>query len=100
MNNEEVKKILVQELGLGNLSDSEQAAMIEQIGQVLIQAVMLRVLPTLSETDAREFETLVAGQNPAAVFEFLGTKVPNFDQIVVEEIKNFKDFSAKVMAQA
>ena len=97
--NENIRKILVNELGLANLSESEQAPLIEQIGQVLMQAIMLRVVPALSEEDAKSFETLVEGKDPAAVFQFLGSKVPEFDQIVVEEVQKFKEFSSKVMAK-
>lgn len=101
-----LKANLITELGIDKLPPERQAELLLKIGDVLYQAVIGRVVEELSESDRDEFDKLLAlriggldekKDDEDAVFNFLHSKLPNLDEIVNEEIAEFKKESLETM---
>ncbi len=96
----ELRKAIVKELGLEALSPADQDSAIERIGAVVFQKVLMRAFEQLSDADRLELEKAVSDPSkPEVLFTFLQAKVPNFDQLIKEELANFKADAAEVMGQ-
>jgi len=82
---------LLAEIGMDKLPVEEQAAMMQEMGDSIMGAIMVRAIPMLDEASQKELDALLEGaDNPQQLQDFLNTKVPEFQQIVAEEVENFK----------
>jgi len=91
MNSNIVDIDLLAEIGMDKLPVEEQAAMMQEMGDSIMGAVMVRVVPMLDEASQKELDTLLEGaDDPQQLQDFLNAKVPEFQQIVTEEVENFK----------
>lgn len=96
----EVNDNIITILGIDKLPVEQQKDTMEKMGAIVYQEVMLRVLDIMSEEDKDAFEKLIEeNPNPEAMFDFLGQKVPNIDEIVSEEANKLKEESANIMGQ-
>ena len=56
-----------------------------------MSAIMIRVVPLLDDAAKQELDTLLGGElEPAQLNAFLSGKIPNFQDIVNEEVATFK----------
>ncbi len=96
-----LKKNLINGLGLDSLSETDQAKMVEEIGRVVYERIMSRVIPILSQTERDEFQKIIeaSGDDDTEIFNYLNSKVPNLEAIVQEEVRGFKETSLNVMSQ-
>lgn len=90
---------LIKELGLDALSAEEQKKAILNIGRVIRQNIILRVMELLSEEEKDEFDNLLSekADDEETIYKFLKSKISNLDEIAEEEIKNFKESSLDLM---
>lgn len=92
--NQNTFQILIKELGIENLSPQDQTEVILEIGRVIQQNIILRTLDELKEEDKNEFDKFLADENKMNDYEaswnFLRSKISNFDEIVNEEVAKFK----------
>ena len=91
--NDILSKDIIKEWGLGSLSEAKQLEMVERIGRILYQAILVKSLDILSEKEQTEFDLLLDEDTttPENVLAFLQSKIPTFEQLVVEERKNLKE---------
>lgn len=95
-----IKQTLVEIFNLENISPEKAGELVERLGKMVFQAVLVRVLPTLSEEEFDEYEKIVEGnQGGEMIFRFLSEKVPTLPQIIEEEAKNLRDEMAEEFAQ-
>ena len=81
-----IKKTIVDLFELDKMTSEKAAEMVDRLGKMIFQAVLVRVLPLLTEEDLAEYERIVSGEEGGeAVFKFLNEKVPNFENIIMEE---------------
>ena len=81
-----IKETLIDLFDLDKMSPEKTAETVDRLGKLVFQAVLVRVLPTLSEEDLTEYEKIVdSNQEGDVLFKFLGEKVPDFDKIIAEE---------------
>lgn len=98
--NEELKKVLVEALGISSLPNDKQEEMIQQIGVLVYQGALIRSMEYMSDAEVIEFENLTnTNASPEEVFNFVKSKVENFEQIISEEAKNFISKSNSIMSQ-
>jgi len=87
-----IKEDLFDLFQLDKMPPEKGVEMLERLAKLVFQAVLVRVLPTLSEEDLSEYEKIVAGKEEGdALFRFLSEKVPGFDKIIAEEAKILHD---------
>lgn len=94
-----LKANLITKLGIDKLPPEKQADLLLKIGDTIFQAVITRVIEELSEEDRDAFDRLLDEKkdHEEAVFDFLQSKLPNLDEIVNEEIAEFKKETLETM---
>lgn len=81
-----IKQNLIEMFELDKMPPEKSAEMVERLGKLVFQAVLVRAIPMLSKADLKEYETMTdGGQGGEVMFGFLAEKVPNFDNMVAEE---------------
>lgn len=89
---------LFQEFELDKLSEEEQKRFLLKINQIIFQKSMSRAIDKLNEEDKQELEDLTLNQkiDEQAILKYLQERVANFEQIVEEEIADFRQTSLKL----
>ena len=88
-----LSKDVVKEWGLSSLAEQKQAEIVERIGRILYQAILVRSLDILSEKEQEEFDEILDKDEttPDEVLSFLQSKIPTFEQLLKEERKSLKE---------
>jgi len=86
-----IKENLITLFELDKMPAEKATEMVDRLGKLVFQAVLVRILPTLSEKDLAEYEQIVESKEDAEkLFKFLSEKVPEFDNIINEEAENLR----------
>ena len=95
-----IKENIIDELGFEGLSNEEKETRMANIGALIYQNVLMRVMETMSDEDQDEFEKLLDhNAQPGEIFTFFKSKVENFEMIISEEAKKFKNNTENIMNQ-
>lgn len=91
--NDILSKDVVKEWGLGTLPPEKQGEIVDRIGRILYQALLVQALDILSEKEQLEFDLLLEEDTTTVddVLTFLKSKIPTFDQLVEDERKKLKE---------
>ncbi len=82
---------LFKELGLENLSPEEKKNVVDEAFKVIMQGLWVRVLEHLTPEEQADVEAKIEGvTDPVEFVSYLKTKVPNLDELLKEEIANYK----------
>ncbi|KKQ77721.1 MAG: hypothetical protein A3A96_03830 [Candidatus Zambryskibacteria bacterium RIFCSPLOWO2_01_FULL_39_39] len=89
---ENFKKKIIEDFGLGSMDSREQERMIEKVGNLLFESVVERAVDAMDESAMNDFEETVgsAGSDYQKVISFLKSRVTGFDTIVSEEMFRLK----------
>ena len=80
--------LLIKEFSLGDLSIDEQTDYVNQIGELVLQGVLIKSLAALDNEEASQLETFIdSGKESDEVIEFLRSTIPGFVDLVHDEIK-------------
>lgn len=92
-----LKDQLIEKFELGAFSEAEQDQILREISDVVTEAVLSRTIPQLSEEDGINCDELLASDTDMqGILSFIAMNVPNFQQVVDEEIVNVqKSIGAK-----
>jgi len=94
MNNDEIKKMLSQDLGINHLPAEAQEQIITKLGENILKKITLETVTLLSEEARGEFDTLSQAQDNKKMTEFLKQQIPDFDnfvkKIVQQSVEDFK----------
>lgn len=88
-----LSKDVIQEWNLGTLPQAKQIELVERIGRILYQAILVKSLDILSEKEQTEFDLLLDEDTttPDDVLAFLQKKIPTFEKLVLDERKSLKE---------
>ena len=83
------------ELGISTLPEAKQTEILEKIGQLIFQGIMIQVVEGLSEDDQDDFSDILdeIQENPKGgekMMTFLQERVPKLDEIVKDEVDRFR----------
>lgn len=97
-----IDKTLLEEMGLSGLPPEKQEEALLNIGRIVYQGVLLRVMEVLTDEEKKGFEELLTEkpEDEDRVLKFLQAKVPNLDGLVEDEIAKFKEESAGILREA
>ncbi|MAG44707.1 hypothetical protein CL633_02355 [bacterium] len=91
MSDDILKQNIIKELGLEKLPDERKIALLDKMSELIQKRLILRVLEILQEDDKKELEKIMEQKSaPDKVGQFLQKKVPNFEEVIKEEIIKFK----------
>lgn len=91
MNKEIIEKNIIEELGLQDLPPETQINLLTQMTESVLKRITVQVLERLSDTERDEFAKLQEAGDADQVDEFLKTKIPNYEQMLKDEVGNFKE---------
>ena len=80
---------LAEELGLGFLAEEKRDEMMEKIVELITKRAGLKIMESLSEEEAKEFNQIAKG-DIKEVEKFLLAKVPDVKNLFVEEMEAVK----------
>lgn len=74
------------------LPEDQQIEMVDRIGRILYQAILVRALDILSEKEQIEFDLMMDEDDstPQDILAFIASKIPTFDQLVADEREKLK----------
>ena len=89
----QLSKNIVEEWGLSKLSPEEQLDMVERIGRLIYQAILVRSLDILSSEEQDELDLILDNDEttPDDILHFLEMKIPTFESMLKNEIDSLKE---------
>ncbi|TSC78312.1 MAG: hypothetical protein G01um101429_838 [Parcubacteria group bacterium Gr01-1014_29] len=83
---------LMAELGFDDLPTDEKMKMLETMGEIINKNIALRMFEELPDERAKELKTLLTSyaDDPEKLEFFFRQELPNFDEIVKEEVALYK----------
>jgi len=93
-----MQQSIIHALGINLLPPNEQDAVMAQLGGLVFTAVMEKSLDKLQEKDQKELEGMIdSDESVEKLFDFLGDKVPNIQEIIKEEAEKIKTESIEMV---
>ena len=88
-----LSKDIIKEWNLASLPESKRKEVVERIGKIMYQAILVRSLDILSADEQTELDSLLDKDSttPEDTLNFLKEKIPTFDKLVAEERKSLKE---------
>lgn len=98
--NDELKKKIIEDFGLGKMPPEEQDKFIEKIGNMLFEAVIERSIDNMDKEAMTDFDEVIsnAGEDYQKVITFLSQRVEGFKEIVSEEMARLKKATSGIFA--
>lgn len=94
------RELLVKEFNLADLPIDEQTEYVDQIGELVLQGVLIKSLAALDNDQASQLEAFIdSGKEAEEVLEFLRSAIPGFTDLVHDEIKAVQADLAASMGQ-
>lgn len=87
MNNQELREILIKELGIGGLPEEAQDEIVTKLGEVILKSLTVAIFEKLSNDARAEFERIGAKGDHTLIQEFLEKNVPDLHTLMQEEVK-------------
>ena len=87
-----LKTNIIKELGIDVLPEKEQEEILQGLGKIIFQSVLLRVMDELTEKEKDSFEKILTEKpnDEEAILTFLKAKVSNLDEIIKEVVSKIK----------
>lgn len=82
---------LIKEFGLESFSKEDQDKMIQQIGENLKLRVGMKFAEIMSDEQLEQFQDVMDKDNETEATKWLATNIPNYPQLVANEIQAIKD---------
>lgn len=86
-NNQELRNILIKELGIGELPVEAQEEIIEKLGDVILKSLTVSIFDKLPNASRTEFEKISEKGDNDMIQEFLEKEIPDLHELMEEEVK-------------
>ncbi|MFA6047530.1 MAG: DUF5663 domain-containing protein [Parcubacteria group bacterium] len=88
----EIKSSLLEELGLGGLSEEKQDELLAKMIEVVMKRILIETIEKLDEKSRDEYARMVETQAaPEELEKFLKEKIPDYDAMVKKIVDDFKE---------
>jgi hypothetical protein len=85
------RNTLINEFSLQTVSPEEQTSFVDQLGELVLQGVLIKALAALDNDHAGQLESLIdEGKGQEEIIHFLQSSVPGFTELVADEIQAVK----------
>lgn len=93
---------LIKELGIDKLEQEQKEKIITDIGEIIQQRIVMRVVEELPEDKQDEFQGLLekAQDNPEALDDFIKENIPGIEDMILEEIGEYKQGALEMLGKA
>lgn len=88
-----LSKEIIKEWDLASIPEDRKEEVVNRIGRILYQAVLVRTLDILSDVEQDELDELMNKNTttPKDVLLFLKSRIPTFDELLREERDNLRN---------
>ncbi|MBI5400643.1 MAG: hypothetical protein HZB12_00800 [Candidatus Yonathbacteria bacterium] len=94
MNNQELRDILIKELGIEGLPEEAQDEIVSKLGEVILKSLTVAIFEKLSPDARTEFERISIAGDHVLIQEFLEQNIPDMHLLMEEEVKRtLEDFN-------
>jgi len=94
MNNQELREVLIKELGIGGLPKEAQDEVVGKLGEIILKSVTVAIFERLPDDARKEFEDIGKKGDQDMMQEFLQRYIPDMSELMDEEVKRtLKNFS-------
>jgi hypothetical protein len=92
---------LITELGIDKLEQEQKEKIIMDVGEIIQQRIITRVVEELPEDKKDEFQGLLekAQDNPEALDEFIKENIPGIEDMILEEIGEYKQGALEILGK-
>lgn len=92
---------LIKELGIDKLEPEQKEKIVMDIGEILQQRIVIRVVEELPDEKQDEFKEILdkGEENPELIDDFLKENVPGLEDMILEEIGEYKKGALGMIGQ-
>ena len=87
MKNQDLRDILIKELGIGELPEEAQNEIVAKLGEVILKSLTVAIFDKLSGEARAEFEKLSAKNDSSLIQEFLEENIQDMHTLMEEEVR-------------
>lgn len=99
LDQEALKKELIEEFHLDGLPAEKQEALLEKIGEALLKRIFVETVEKMGESNAEEYEKMIDREATQEEFEvFFENKIPGYNIFVRGVVTKFKEEMAEGVA--
>lgn len=98
MKNQELRDILIKELGIGKLPNEAQDEIVGKLGEVILKSLTVAIFDKLSNDARAEFESIAKKEDHNLIQEFLDANIPEMHILMEEEVKRTLQNYAEIEA--
>ncbi|MDD2753438.1 MAG: DUF5663 domain-containing protein [Candidatus Portnoybacteria bacterium] len=91
----QIEENIFQELGIAELPQERQEEVLTAMTEAVLKRITLRLIGALAEEKKSELEAL--GEDTEKISQFLAANIPNHEELVKEEVANFKQDMQKTV---
>lgn len=84
---EELRQIILRDLGIGSLPLASQDKILEKLGGNITKRITLAVLENLPEKAREEFDFISESGDDMKMQDFLKSQISNFEELIQKTIK-------------
>ncbi|MFA5997197.1 MAG: DUF5663 domain-containing protein [Candidatus Paceibacterota bacterium] len=96
MENQELREVLIKELGLEGLPPEAQDEIVGKLGEIILKSTTIAIYEKLSPGERAEFDRITAENEPELIGRFLEEHVPDMQSLMETEVKRtLQDFNIK-----
>lgn len=88
MENQELREIIIKELGIEMLPELAQNEIVGKLGEIILKSVTVAIFEKLSDEARVEFEKITTEGDSELIQRFLDEHVPNMPELMEIEVKN------------
>lgn len=100
MNNSQIiEKSIWDIMGLENMPLKNKVTILNQLVQLVQKRIMLRLVNMLSDIELKDFSNVIDTGTQEEFGDFIQNKIPNYEDIVMEESLKVKDEMADAILQ-
>lgn len=85
------RSTIIEEFDLKNLPEQEQSDYVNQIGELVLQGVIIKSLSAMDTDHAAELDRIIdQGKEAHEIMHYLESSIPGFEDLVRDEIQAIK----------
>ncbi len=93
MDNQEIRELIIKEIGIEGLPEDAQNEIIGKLGEIALKSLTITIFEKLPKEARAEFEEVSAEGDYELVQKFLAQHVPDLPALMADEVrKTLQDF--------
>jgi len=91
MNTQQIQQTFLEELGLSDLPQEKQEALLVKMTEVVLKRIFVETMEKLSVSDQEAYAKMIEDQEePEKIEAFLKEKIPDYENMVEKSVEDLK----------